>query len=245
MRNQFLFKLLIVLNAITFTLSCKGCISLDEYNFEKILTRFKAVIVKFDVAYPYGEKHEQFVKFAEEIVTSKDIIAAEVGIKDYGDKDNENLAKKYGIKVKDDLPIVKLFLGDPEKFVDLPKESPFNVESFRNLVRDNSDVYIGLPGCIEEFDNLALSFIDSSNKEGKMKEAESILEKTEKKERAIGETYLLFMKKILENGSGFVEKEKSRLNKLLKEAKMNEKKKTELTYRLNILHSFKTNKDEL
>lgn len=53
------------------------------------------------------------------------------------------------------------------------------------------------------------------------------------------------MKKIIENGLKFIQQEKTRLNKILKEGKLGEKKKDELSQRLNILHAFRIQKDEL
>lgn len=46
---------------------CKGCVSLDEFSFDKVVPGFKAVLVKFDVPYPYGEKHDVYSKLAEEV----------------------------------------------------------------------------------------------------------------------------------------------------------------------------------
>lgn len=71
-------------------------------------------MVKFDVAYPYGEKHEQFAKLSPVLSSNSDILIAEVGVKDYGDKENVNLAEKYGI-VKEDYPVLLLFQeGKPD-----------------------------------------------------------------------------------------------------------------------------------
>ena len=39
--------------------NCKGCIALDTLTFDKMLKHFKVSIVKFDVAYPYGDKQEE------------------------------------------------------------------------------------------------------------------------------------------------------------------------------------------
>lgn len=65
--------------------------------------------MKIDVAYPYGEKHEQFGKLSAVLSSNSDILVAEVGVKDYGDKENVNLAEKYKI-VKEDYPVLLLFL---------------------------------------------------------------------------------------------------------------------------------------
>lgn len=155
--------------------ACKGCVSLDEYNFDKVVSRFKAVLVKFDAAYPYGDKHETYGKLAEELARNKDLLVAEVGIKDYGEKDNEELGKKYGIKDKEDLPSVQLFIqgkSDPVKF---SKDSKWTVENLQNLIRDNTDVYIGLKGCLEKYDKIAMNFVSEKNKEKKLKEIESLV----------------------------------------------------------------------
>ncbi|GJQ78008.1 wbl [Trypoxylus dichotomus] len=227
------------------TLACKGCVSLDEYNFDKIITKFKAVLVKFDIAYPYGDKHDTFTKFAEEMIPNKDFILAEVGVKDYGEKENEALAKKHGIKGKDDLPVVKLFLGSTTENIYNFTATDFTITNLRNFVRDNSNMYIGLPGCLEEFDNLAADFVKSSDKEQKLKEIQDLSEKRPEKEKSTIKTYLTFMKKIIENGVKFISQEKSRLNKIIRDGKLADKKKEELSQRLNILYSFRTQKDEL
>lgn len=47
--------------------TCKGCTDLDELTFEKLVKRFKVAIVKFDIAYPYGDQHEAYSRFAQGI----------------------------------------------------------------------------------------------------------------------------------------------------------------------------------
>lgn len=74
--------------------ACKGCVNLDEYNFEKIVNRFKVTVAKFDVIYPYGEKHNAFAALAEELAHNNDLVFAQIGVKDYGDRENEALAKR-------------------------------------------------------------------------------------------------------------------------------------------------------
>ena len=101
--------------------TCPGCVDLDELTFDKIVKRFSAVLVKFDIAYPYGEKHEVFAKFSEQITPQiDDFLVAAVGIKDYGEKDNSKLADRYN--VGDQYPVLKLYKnGNPEDYVDYPK----------------------------------------------------------------------------------------------------------------------------
>lgn len=171
---KVVFLISVVISVISNTLACKGCLSLDEYSFDKVLSKFKAVLVKFDIAYPYGEKHDIFSKLAEEIASNKDIVFAQVGVKDYGDRENEELAKKYGVRTKDDLPAVMLFLQGVQDPIPLPSDAEFTADNLRNLIRDNTDIYIGLPGCLEQYDKLAMKFAASDNKESHLKEAEKL-----------------------------------------------------------------------
>ena len=96
--------LLIYINLIIISIS-------DSLSFDKLLKKFKVSIVKFDVAYPYGDKHEQFGKFSQDAAEIEDLFVGEVGIKDYGDKDNSDLAERFNVK-KDDYPVVILFQKD-------------------------------------------------------------------------------------------------------------------------------------
>lgn len=98
---------------------CKGCLELDDLTFDKIVSKFSTVLVKFDIAFPYGNKHEEYAKLARQLSESKemDIIAAIVGIKNYGQETNNELAERFN--VDDRLPAVKLFVNNNvEKWID-------------------------------------------------------------------------------------------------------------------------------
>jgi hypothetical protein len=43
-------------------LLCFFILFLDNLTFDKLLSKFDASLIKFDVAYPYGDKHEEFAK---------------------------------------------------------------------------------------------------------------------------------------------------------------------------------------
>lgn len=97
--------------------TCHGCLELDGLTFDKVLSKFPTVLVKFDVAYPYGDKHEAFAKIAGEAAEHADFAVGVVGIKDYGEKDNSQLAERF--KVGDTYPAIKLFRnGNADKWVD-------------------------------------------------------------------------------------------------------------------------------
>lgn len=112
-------------------------------------------------------------------------------------------------------------------------------------------MWIGLPACIEEFDNLIKEFNDASDEESKraviQKAQEKIdnLDSEDKKERA--NIYVKTFEKVLVKGANFVSSELIRVEKL-SEQKVSEKKKAQLKNRANILTSFKMRmniKDEL
>lgn len=86
----------------------RGFLELDDLTFDKIIKKFSAVLVKFDIVYPYGEKHETFCQFAEQSsVHIDDFLVATVGIKDYGDRENSKLAERFNVGT--DFPVIKLF----------------------------------------------------------------------------------------------------------------------------------------
>lgn len=64
--------------------SCKGCVELDTLTFDKVVSSFDHAVVKFDISYPYGEKHEQFEEFSSAVGDVKNLLVAVVGVKDYG-----------------------------------------------------------------------------------------------------------------------------------------------------------------
>lgn len=100
--------------------SCIGCLELDELTFDKILKKFPTVLVKFDIAYPYGDKHEAYAKLAADISPDNgDFAVTVVGIKDYGNKENSKLAERFG--VGDKYPVIKLFRnGNAKEWIDYP-----------------------------------------------------------------------------------------------------------------------------
>lgn len=90
---------------------------------------------------------------------SQDLLIATVGVKDFGNKDNSDLAQRYNIK-KDDFPVVLLFVQGKSKPIRFTPErdSDFTGEYLKRFIRSRSKVYLGLPGCVERLDKLAEEF---------------------------------------------------------------------------------------
>ncbi|KAL1394814.1 hypothetical protein pipiens_011694 [Culex pipiens pipiens] len=229
------------------TRAANGCVELDRLNFDRIVQRFRYTLVKFDVAFPFGAQHEAFTGFAQEMTESiGDLLFALVGIKDYGDKENSDLGKRF--KIPEKYPVIKLFNNESlESYIDYPEDNPVTIEDLRKFVRENTDLYIGLAGCVMEADELAARFADPANSKPHL---ESLIDETQKLHDSIqSETdrislqiYLTLMKKMASSSDKpiheFITAEKQRVQGLLK-GKISDKKKADLYLRLNIMESFK------
>merc|ERR1711976_21012 len=228
----------------------QGSVSLNAGTFDKIISKFKATLVKFDEMYPYGEKHDEFKKVAKDSTSQPDLLIAEVNVADYGDKDNSDLSERYGLK-KEDFPAYKLLVTGKEDPIDFTGDLKKS-EEIKKFIVQHSGLWLGLPACIEEFDKYIVDFVKANAEQKKsifeqaQKSAEEIVSDENLKERA--NVYVKTFQKILEKGDGFVETELARVEKL-SEGKVSEKKKAQLKDRASILTSFKvwmnTGHDEL
>ncbi|XP_059052125.1 endoplasmic reticulum resident protein 29 [Achroia grisella] len=215
-----------------------GSVGLDEISFDKVIKKFEATLVKFDVAFPYGDKHDAFVALAKDAKELDDLLIAEVGVKDYGEKDNEQLANKYGA-TKDNFPVVKLFIKGKDEPIPFDESRGFTSDELRRFIREKTGMYLSLPGCVKELDKLAQKFMKASieNRKKVLKETEDIQKKLSSKDATSGKIYKTIMEKILEKGNDFINTESERVKKILN-SKVSEEKKKELGIRTNVLQSF-------
>lgn len=245
-----------------------GVVLLDEIIFDKVVDRFPVALVKFDAAFPYGDKHDEYARFAkEQNVLVKDLLIADVHTKDYGNKENWSLLKRFGIDEKELPTILLLKSADPAKWLKYPRDRDVTVALLKNFVRQNTKLYIGLSGCIEEFDQFASQFMETFNRNEDMdriitKATNSLAQMTDTKvsgprdyrtreynkfppPKYIAQdiqqatVYLQIMKRIREKGISFKDDEKVRVSKLLSTTKLTPQKKKELEDRLNVLLSFR------
>lgn len=195
-------------------------------------------MIKFDVAYPYGKKHEEFTKLSAAGRGSPELLVAEVGVKDYGDMENTDLAERFEVK-KEDFPKVMLFVAGKEE--PLVYEGDFKAEEMKKFIRRNSGIYIGLEGCLETFDRIVDKFMiseDFAAKKQLLRDAEDAWDALKSpSDRKIAETYVKVMRKVLEKGRDFVKQEKTRVEGLMT-GRITDEKKEEMQGRLNILKSF-------
>uniref|UniRef100_A0A646QHS0 Endoplasmic reticulum resident protein 29 n=1 Tax=Hemiscolopendra marginata TaxID=943146 RepID=A0A646QHS0_9MYRI len=224
--------------------SSKGSVPLDSWTFDKLRGKFKAVLVKFDTPYPYGEKQDEFSAVAEAARTVPDLLIAEIGVKDYGEKENQDLAEKYGVK-KEDFPVLKLFLRGTEEPIPYTGEE-FKSDNLKQFIREKSGLYIGLSACLEKFDKLAQEFMDAKAEHRNviLNQAEELIKEiNDDQQKKSAQVYIKMMSKVIERGDDLVENEVERLTNIQK-SKITKEKKEEMQARLNILQSFRV-KDEL
>jgi len=232
------------------TLSClsgvigantKGVLTLDSWTFDKVIGGPNTVLVKFDKEYAYGEKEDAFKEFAKMVGEmgngARDFIIAEVGRTDYGERKNTDLHERYGVN-ENDYPVFKLFARGSTAPISYTDD--VDVESLTRFARTEAGVWIGLAGCLEKFDKLAISFMEQ-NDAGKKKilsKATSAKEGVNAESMDSAKAYVRVMKKIIEKGDGFVDTEIARINKL-KEGRLTDAKQQLFTRRLNVLSTFK------
>merc|ERR1712060_788502 len=87
----------------------RGILKLDNTTFDRIIDGSRSVFVRFDKEYSYGEEHDAWKEYAKAVGESAaDLLSADVGVSEYGDKDNSDLAERFGVKT-DDFPRFLLF----------------------------------------------------------------------------------------------------------------------------------------
>ena len=169
----------------------------------------------------------------------------------------DDLMESYGI-TPDDLPQYRLFLKN--KDVKQPKN--YNNAQTQDLLRwiQSYGIYLGLKGCLPEFDKLVKEFIINKDNEKKRDEIGEIAKKELDKyqnddideiKHKSGKYYIKVMAKIISNNNEWVDKEITRLNGILSGGNLIKEKEEWFQQRLNILSVFSSainpndNKDEL
>lgn len=158
-----------------------------------------------------------------------------------GEKDNQDLADRYGIKSEKFPGIILLDRKNPDKPIHFTDEE-YTADSYRRFVKSNTKLTIGLAGCIHEFDELARRLMQNvGDKDAAKKvvdEATKLLKTyADKKEEGIAKYYVAYSERIVERGVTFIDAEKQRIKKILN-GKITDTKKSDLKTRLNILESF-------
>jgi len=150
---------------------------------------------------------------------------------------------------KDNFPVYKLFTKDtgltnPIEF----SGDKLKLDDLKRFLIKETGIWLGLPACIEEFDNLSKEFLQGTGDRRKdiLQQAEKLAsEITEEPKKTRASIYVKTMQKVIEKGDEFVANELIRVEKLAN-GKVSDNKKAQLKDRASILTSFQLGmKDEL
>lgn len=224
---------LLALFGIASAYSDRGILKLDNTTFDRIIDGSKTVFVRFDKEYAYGDDHDAWKKFAAEVGdSSADMFVCDVGVSEYGDKDNSDIAEKFSIK-SDDFPQYRLWKkGSKEPLV---YKGDKKEDAFLRFAQAEADIWVGLTGQLKEFDALAKAF--PGDKAGSLKKAEAAAKGAGEKDADSAKYYVKVMTKLSEKAE-FVAKETERLQKMIDDGSVKANKKEQFGRRLNILSSF-------
>jgi len=216
-----------------------GALKLDNYTFDKVLSvPDHTFLVKFDKSYAYGEKEDEFKVLCKLAYAVPKFFIGEVPVQEYGDKENDDLRERFGLK-KDDFPVYLLFNQVNEK--GLKYSGDIKADDISGWLRRNQ-VRMPSIGTIEELDVLAKKFLVGGFSDDDIKAAQTLAEGQYSTDKKAG-LYVKIMQKVKEKGEGYVASEIARVSKIL-EGKVTPEKKTEMGDRLKILGVF-ASKDEL
>ena len=88
---------------------------LARSTFDRIVDGTKSVFVRFDKEYSYGDEHDAWKDFAAKVGSSSaEILVSDVGVSEYGDKENSDISERYKIK-SDDFPQYRLCSCPPAR----------------------------------------------------------------------------------------------------------------------------------
>jgi len=214
----------------------RGILKLDNTTFDRLIDGGRNVIVRFDKEYSYGDEHDAWKEFAKTVgESSADMLVGDVGVSEYGDKDNSDISERFKIGA-DDFPQFRLWTKgkdstkEPIKFTGGKK-----AEEFMKFIQSNAGVWVGLPGQVKELDLLAKEFASAKDKASVIAKAGKL--KLDDKDADSGKYYAKVMTKAAKDAE-FVTKEVSRLKKMMDDGSVKADKKSQFGRRLNMLSSF-------
>ena len=214
----------------------RGILKLDNSTFDRIIDGNKNVFVRFDKEYSYGDEHDAWKDFAATVGgSSADALIADVGVSEYGDKDNSDLSDRYSIK-SDAFPQYRFWAkGTPASKDPVAFSGDKKKDEFLRFLQEKAGVWIGLPGQVKEMDVLAKEFKGASDKKAIITKAEAAAGTVDDKEAA--KYYLKLMTKAAADAD-FLTKENTRLKKMMDDGSVKAAKKEQFGRRLNMLSSF-------
>ncbi len=187
--------------------------------------------------FQHGDENDAFKKVTSAITgnSALSLLVGTVGIQEWGDKNNFDLAEKHKVSTSSDWPVYMFFPAKSKKGVKYEQDKK-SKDAILRFLREQK-VPIRLAGRIDQLDALAKDFM--ANKDGRaeiLKKAEAV--EVGEKRTATKKLYLSIMQKIIDEGNSYVKSERKRLNNLLKEKDIKPEKKGQTEKRANILQAF-------
>jgi len=251
---------------ITDAAECNGCIILDAKTFDRVLSKFDVMVVKFDKHNPDQKKHESFEKIYSDLsseIGMENLMTAHVDVLNNGMVKNNELIDKYNLHsdIFDEkkLPAIFTFIRYKEgenkdgneshwkaRFDNTP--SIFDTDAIKRHIRQVTAIYFTLPGCLDNFDFLAIKFAGEFTKfkQGSIvSEAEVQLSKipeSDTTKRSIAKEYIKWMRNAMESGdntAAYLHQETEKiLSELNKPGSLTEEEKQNKRNALNIFDAF-------
>lgn len=234
-----------------------GAVDLFNYTFDKIVSApGLTVLVKFDYAYPYGEKAAAFEELCRLASSVEGFLLATVPIKSFADRDNEDLRARFNVD-PNDFPEYFLFNGSAEMkakfegFPDVDAKKPHNwrdaagewkpplkkeitVDKLTRWLRIHG-IHLSTTGTIGALDDVAWRFMNNGFEESDVVEMKQLVELQYHSDRR-STLYLNVMKKIKQIGVSYIETELARIKKI--QDHVSEGKQAELADKVKVLKIF-------
>lgn len=216
----------------------RGILKLDNTTFDRVVDGSRNIIVRFDKEYSYGEDHDSWKAFAKTLgESSADALVCDVGVSEYGDKDNADLAQRFSVK-PEEFPQYRFWTKGSDSSSDPVKYSgEKKTDAFLRFMQEKAGVWVGLPGQIKEFDALIKQFLKATDKAPVLERAAAAASAVSIKDADGAKYYLKILGKAAAD-DGFIAKENARLKKMLADTSVKAAKKEQFGRRLNMLSSF-------
>lgn len=231
--------------SLCFLLPClgrdiKGAINLDSFTLDKVVATH-TVLVRFDRQHAYGEQEEVFKDLALHLgglSTPNDFILAYVGVQEYQDRLNKDMAeKRFGI-TKDDWPTYRLFFrGKPDH--PIIYDGPVTLQGLLGFLREHAGISPSLPGTVSNLDDIAREFMsaDAIKRLALLETAKSTVDGDDED---LASVYFKIMQKVIEDGDEVVEQDLGKTKKLLSSnLSKSRERKEQFETRINVLQSFR------
>lgn len=216
-----------------------GALKMDNYTFDKIVgLPGYSVLAKFDQSYPYGEKEDQFKTLAKLAYAVPKFFIGEVPVQEYGEKENDDLRERYGLK-KDDFPAYYLFNGadSKEKY-----DGKVTAEDLSAWLR-RKGVKMPSIGTIAEMDDIVKRYLKEGLKDAEVEAAKKLADGEHKNDKKAA-IYVKIMEKVKEKGVEYIKTETARVEKIM-QGKLTSEKQSELSDKMKIMNIFAEAKSEL